>query len=392
MKKILVLTTTYPRWENDTEPAFVENLCNELSSDFDVHVLTPFAPNSLKKENKGRVSIHRFWYFPRCFPLLAYDGGIMPKLSSNKWMYIQVPFLFLTMFISSFFLMASNRYSVIHAHWVLPQGLIALLVGKIFKSKVIVTSHGADLYSLKGKLLSKLKVFVFDSADRAIVVSNAMKEFCNEELNVNKNIEIASMGIDCKNLFKSTEEFNKRSGFVFVGRLVEKKGVDVLLNAFSKFLEVYPSEKLKIVGDGTQMDDLKHQADVLNIGRSVEFMGAVTAKEVSEILNQSKFSVMPSLIAEGGDQEGLGLVAAESLACGCITVVSDLPAINDVHNDPLLHFKPNNDESLLKSLLFIYENQKEALDASLKLKSKVEREYSWQAVGNNYKQLIFEVV
>lgn len=162
------------------------------------------------------------------------------------------------MFLSGLKLVKKYKIDVIHAHWVIPQGFIALLIKRFCSKsiKVIVTSHGADLFSLNNNFLNKLKVQVFIRADYITVVSQAMKEFCQNHLGVRRAIHVCPMGIDCKRIFVERVDHAKRSGFIYAGRLVEKKGVNYLLRAFARLAKERPNEKLLVVGDGADKQAL----------------------------------------------------------------------------------------------------------------------------------------
>ena len=392
MKNILVLTTTYPRWLNDTEPAFVHNLNIELAKQDKVFVLTPHAKNSKKKETIDEINIYRYRYFyPLSLQRLAYDGGIVPKIKSNFLYVFQIPFLCLAMLIATTRYLKTNPVDVIHAHWVLPQGLIALIAIKLSKSKarLLVTSHGADLFSLKGWLFVKLKKLVFEKADGVTVVSNAMKQFCHDALDITRNISVLSMGIDVENKFIETTPFEQRKGIVYIGRLVEKKGVDLLIDAIANFKGNYENNlQLTIVGDGLLKSQLKKQVQSLGLTDRVRFVGGVTSDQVSKYLNAAKVCVMPSRIAKSGDQEGLGLVAGEAIACGCVCIVSDLPAIKDVHSCKELQFESDNVQSLYETLNYVFNNEQQAKSYSNELKSRVINTFSWTEVGSKYKKVI----
>ncbi len=60
--KILVLTTTFPRWRGDTDPPFVFELCRRLAGNFDVTVLAPHFPGSASEENMDGIRVVRFRY------------------------------------------------------------------------------------------------------------------------------------------------------------------------------------------------------------------------------------------------------------------------------------------------------------------------------------------
>jgi hypothetical protein len=83
MRSILILTSTYPRWQGDTEPAFAHFLRQQLTGKYRVIVLAPHHPGSLGKETVGGVPIYRFRYFFPFAENLAYDGGIIANLKTT---------------------------------------------------------------------------------------------------------------------------------------------------------------------------------------------------------------------------------------------------------------------------------------------------------------------
>ena len=62
--KLLITASTFPRWENDTEPRFILDLAKALLKYFDVTVLAPAAPNAKEKEKIEGVKVIRYHYFP----------------------------------------------------------------------------------------------------------------------------------------------------------------------------------------------------------------------------------------------------------------------------------------------------------------------------------------
>ena len=391
-KKLLVLTTTYPRWRGDTEPAFVHYLSRGLQDTFEVHVLAPHTRNAKIMEMLDGMHVYRFRYLPVTWQRLAYEGGIVPRLKQNKWLALQIPFLFFFMFLSGLRLAKKYKVDVIHAHWVIPQGFIALLIKRFCSRslRVMVTSHGADLFSLNNAFLNRLKAQVFARADCVTVVSQAMRAFCQKDLGVHRVIHVRSMGIDCKNVFLHRVDHEERSGFIFAGRLVEKKGVSYLLQAFARLIKERPDEKLLVVGDGTEKTSLIDLSQTLGLEENVTFRGAVETEELADLFNKAAVAVMPSVIAADGDQEGLGLVAAEALACGCVTLVSSLPAIQDVHDDAFLQFRQADVESLYQALVRVLDQPAEARRRSRLLQQKVIRRFDWSQVANGYKVLMME--
>lgn len=365
-------------------------LSRGLQDTFEVHVLAPHTLNAKPTEILEGVNVHRFCYLPESWQRLAYEGGIAPSLKKNKWLALQIPFIFFFMFLSGLKLVKKYKIDIIHAHWVIPQGFIALLIKRFCSKsvKVMVTSHGADLFFLNNAFLNRFKFQVFIRADYVTVVSQAMKEFCQNNLGVRRIIHVRPMGIDCKRVFVERVDHTERSGFIYAGRLVEKKGVNYLLRAFSRLAKERPNEKLLVVGDGAEKQALIQLSQSLGLEQNVTFRNAVKTETLASLFNQAAIAVMPSVVSADGDQEGLGLVAAEALACGCVTIVSDLPTIRDVHDDRFLQFRQADVESLYQALIRVLDKPVEARERSKLLRQKVIRRFDWSRVTDEYKTLM----
>lgn len=104
--------------------------------------------------------------------------------------------------------------------------------------------------------------------------------------------------------------------FIYVGRLVEIKGVDLLVEAFSMVRRTVPT-RLTIVGDGTERARLEAQVDALGLSGIVEFAGWCTQQECARRLRQAQVFVLPSL------QECGGAVVLEAMACALPVIATD---------------------------------------------------------------------
>ena len=106
----------------------------------------------------------------------------------------------------------------------------------------------------------------------------------------------------------------RRSTVLFVGRLVEKKGVAHLLRAMSIVQTVRPDAELIVIGDGLLRSLLESEA--ANLRLKVRFLGAQPNGAVLEWMSCARVFCLPSVRAVNGDSEGLGMVALESMSCG----------------------------------------------------------------------------
>ena len=93
--RVLVVTSTLPRWSGDTEPAFVLDLCRALATRYEVVALAPHCRGAERLERQPGLEVRRFRYFLERGEVLAYEGGILPKLRRRPWLWLLVPWFFL---------------------------------------------------------------------------------------------------------------------------------------------------------------------------------------------------------------------------------------------------------------------------------------------------------
>ncbi len=127
-KTILVLASTFPRWENDSTPPFVYELSKKFTGKSEVIVLAPFSKGAKKYEVMDGMAVHRFNYWP--FANKLADGAILPNLKVNKLLWLQVPFFFLFEFFAVWSMIRKYKPDVIHVHWIIPQGIVAVTIKK----------------------------------------------------------------------------------------------------------------------------------------------------------------------------------------------------------------------------------------------------------------------
>lgn len=334
-KKLLVLSSTYPRWDDDWEPAFVHELSKRLTDEFDVSVLCPREKGSKSEEIKDQINVCRYRYAPDFLSTLVSNGGIASNLKSQPLKWLLVPFFFLFQTTAILTAIMRDKPDVIHCHWIIPQGICLYIAKLLSRSKIphLLTSHGGDLYTFRGKLLSNLKKRVINSANAMTVVSQAMKTEVNRIAGQEIDISVIPMGIDTKNTFYPDPNIERsKTEILFVGRLVEKKGVKYLLEAFAMVLQTHPDAALTIIGEGPERKNLENLAQTLGIKEKIQFKGAVLNKELPNHYRRAAVFVAPFITAKNGDQEGLGLVLVEAICCGCPIVVSEIQPTKDIMN------------------------------------------------------------
>ena len=384
----MVLTSTLPRWHGDATPAFVLDLCRELAREFDVHVLAPHAAGARRREDLNGVSVHRFRYLPEAWQTLAYDGGIPERLRRRPLALLQVPFFLVGQFCAALFLSWSLRPELIHAHWVMPQGMLALLISRLSPGRlpVICTLHGTDVHGWNSGPLRWLKGLALRRSDLVTVVSDHLRTLVTALGVSPPRIHVAPMGVDTDDVFRSsTDSTRARGSAVFVGRLVAGKGVDVLLRAWARLSPGPDSQRLTVVGDGPERRALEAQAISLGLGNRVRFTGALPPPAVADQFRAAAVAVFPFT-----GVEGLGLVVAEAQACGCPVIASDIPAVRDsiVPEVTGLITPPGDVAALAESLQRVMGDPglSERMARAGRV-SALER-FGWTRVGDQYRALI----
>lgn len=391
--RLLILTSTFPRWVDDHEPPFVFELARRLAADFAVTVSAPHAPGALDQERMDGVSVYRFRYAPQRFEHLAYDGGIPTKLRRRPWLFLLVPLFLLAQMHAAYRLMRRVRPDVVHAHWLIPSGLIGALL-QAFPGhppfRLVVTAHGADVHLGDRWPSGWLKRMVLASADVVTVVSRALRDRLAARIPAGTVVEVAPMGVDLQTLFVPSPQPAEEPVLVFAGRLVAKKGVADLLTAMPAIIDQVPRARLLIVGDGPLAADLRALSTQLALGDAVEFLGSVPNRSLPDILRRARLAVFPFRIADDGDQEGLGLVSVEAMGCGIPVLAADIPAIHDV----VLHDRngwlvPSADPPALADAvcLLLREPDRRARLAD-QARADALRGFDWSVVAARYRQIL----
>lgn len=393
--RVLVLTSTFPRWRNDSEPAFVFELSRRLNATFDVTIVAPRSLGSKDKETMVGLRVIRFAYFIRRWENLAtHSGGIINRLRANPFNYLLVPFFLLGQIWVLVRLLGREKFDLIHAHWLIPQGLIVALVLTISRRRIplICTSHGGDLYALPGFAFHRLKRWTINKSRVLTVVSQAMRQIFITSGVGHEKVSVVSMGVDLKNIFvPGIEEERSNDEILFVGRLVEVKGVGTLLRAMPKVLQKRPDIHLTIAGDGPLGPGLKELAARLGIVDKIDFLGMVEQASLPNLYRRATLAVFPFVATRSGVQEGFGLVILEAMGCNCPVIAGDLPAIYDsiVHEKSGLLVDCGNAEALAGAILQALHDKDLCLRMTEMARKYAVENYDWDIIMEKYKNIYY---
>jgi colanic acid/amylovoran biosynthesis glycosyltransferase len=378
---LLVATSTLPARVGDGTPGFVLDLARAVSSDFEVVVIAPMVGRAPKHEVIDGVTIHRYSYFPRRWQDLA-DGAIVENLRAKRARWIQVPFFFAAMGIAV--RRASKRYqpALAHLHWIIPQGIVGQVVlGDLPR---VVTTLGGDLYALQGRVPTRLKKSVIRSARFVTCMSVDMASELARLGATPEQVRVIPMGVDVEPVERAVASRSRRpASLLFVGRLVEKKGAAVLLDALDR-LPVNDERRVTIVGDGPLRSSLEKRA-----GRGVEFVGQRGREDLAAEYATNEIALYPSVPASNGDRDGLPVALLEAMTAGCVVIASRAPGIIDVVEDDVngLLVAPGDADALAAAIERVENNVelRQRLGAAAR---ETARDYSVDAVSTRYRMIL----
>ena|ERR1041385_6864877 len=314
----------------------------------------------------------------------------------------------LDLFAASFYFAASNHWQlnrivkefrpqVVNVHFPEHQIDSVLRLRKQIDFRLVVSLHGHDVHQFvngnglqngkRAALLRRLTTLL-RSADAVTAVSeNLLGEALQIEPAIRTKARVIPNGVEVEH-FAAAAAYQHRRPYIFaVGRLVQAKGFDLLIEAFAR-LKARPD--LIIAGSGEEFAALQQQVRVLGLADSVHFFGQASPDEVAELIAGSLCVVISSR------SESFGIVALEGLAAG----------------KPVVATKTGGLEELLKHLLTVRIEDKangfnitlvepnvagltEGLEAMLTQKTKVSyqppavpEDFGWRAVAARYEALL----
>jgi glycosyltransferase involved in cell wall biosynthesis len=337
--RLLVLTSTWPRWAGDTTASFVRNLTGHLVTlGWQASVLAPHAAGAAHQERDGGVDVHRFRYlWPESAQTVCYGSGALVNLRRRPFDLAKVPLLVAAEQGATIAAVRRGRPDVIHAHWLVPQGLVAGLVPGRDGPPAVVTVHGGDVFALDQPGLRAAKRMAVRRAT-AITVNSSATERAVLDLGADRSkVHIVPMGIDVDRRTDPTRvaAIRRRHGddghplCVFVGRVLAEKGVLDLVDAVAAAAADGRRIDLAVVGEGQDRRAAEHRARARGVTDRITFAGWVEPDAIPDWLAAADIVAAPSRTAANGWTEAQGLTIIEAMAAERPVVATRTGGIGD---------------------------------------------------------------
>lgn len=258
-------------------------------------------------------------------------------------------------------LLVENKIDFIHTHFVYPPCTqFTFIVAEELKIPFSVFAHAVDIFATVNDKRNKIKEISESKYCKAIFTLSEYHKNYLLERGVAKNKIVITKQATSYELNEIELKSNKIRKIISVSRFIEKKGLDVLIDA-AKLLEDEDYE-FSIYGFGNLKEDLQNQIDELNC-KNISIKGELKPKEVKDILIESDLLAAPCKIAENGDRDGFPTVIFEAMAVGLPVLTTSVSAIPEIIKDGENGFitEPNNPEKFAEKIKEISKKSNEEL-------------------------------
>lgn len=386
---VLLYSSEFPTPANRSSSVFTYYMAKELNKLCSLQVVSalPWFPNVdyLKVNKKWAEKAEIPFSFDFNGLTVSYPRyPLLPKISSNFHPFLQA--------VGSFNhvkkLHKKNNFDVINAHWIYPDGVAAVILGKWLRIPVVLTAMGCDINVFGQNPVKRMQiVWALKNAQKATAKSLDLVRKMQGMLSQPHNIEQIPNGVHAEKFIFTTEKkkalrqqfnlSNDKQYLLYIGRLSEEKGLDILIAAMNELKKNnLLSFQVLIAGSGNLDSYLKSCVSNYNLENSISFLGQLSREEVALWMAVSDGVCLPSR------REGLPNVILEALASGLPVVASRVGGVPELLNkENGIMVEPENPQALAEGIvkLFTTEWNRTRIYSSVKHRT-------WKSVAQQYYQ------
>ncbi len=406
--KILYIVTAYPRNENDViTPWLVETISLLREQGEEITVFTS-SYRGLGNQIIAGTPVIRFRYFPRRWEDLTHDETAVDRVKKGLLNKLKAVCYLLCGSFAVWRHCRTQHYDIIHVHWPLPHYLFGWFAARACRAPVVISFHGAEVMVVRHGLKFLRPFLRWAIRSAAAITANsshtvkAIQEICNRPVNIVPygttvgESPGSSAGTEpaAETTRQTTAESEKKrpARLLFVGRLVERKGVPYLLEAVALLAQEMPVH-LDIVGTGPAEPLLRRLAAERNLESLVCFRGFVSSAELTELYRHCDAFILPAIVDSKGDTEGLGVVIIDAMSHRRPVVASGLGGIVDlvIHEKTGLLVPPADAAALAQALRRILTDPELARRLGNAGYEHVRQHYSWPAIISRLREVYRKV-
>lgn len=386
---ILYLTSLFPCWSE----AFILNEIIEVEkTDIDVTILSLKQPYEKTVHGNAKIYRKKTIYPSGLFEVLKDNIlfflknkkdylSILKKILQNDSGFVAKIKEIVTLFITVNFYrkVKLKEISHIHAHWATYPALSAMILSRLSGIPFSFTAHAHDIYLDKVMLREKI-----ESAKRVLTISDFNKKYLIGLYGeaAEEKVSVVRCGIDV-NTF-NLNGFPERNGqvktIIAVGRLCDIKGFEYLVEAIHILTDKTGNRNLRcvIVGEGENKNRLAKLINRLKLNDYIELPGAFSQEELQKLLKEGDVFVLPSIVTDNGNKDGIPVVLMEAMATGIPVVTTDVSGLPEIamHIKTALVVPQKDAQSLAEAIERMLRDKELALQLRENARKFVEKHYN----------------
>jgi len=325
-----VLTHNYPRFAGDFSGTFVEALCQEFATQGQqVSVWAPYDPayqrSLISQTAGGQVNLHLYRYiWPDRWHQLGYMRTMQSDLALRLNTYALSPAFFAAGIATVWQQAKRTRPDVLHAHWLLPNGFIGAVVSRRLGIPLVISVPGSDAQVAgKNPLFRAMARFAFRQAGLMTANSAELRDSVVKLGADSAKFDLIIYGTDpavlrpdataVKELRAQLALPDEACVLLCVGRMVYKKGFDVLLRALAEPALRSRNVVAVMIGNGDQKAEWQALAAQLGVADRVQWVGNVPKDQIGIYYNLADVLLNPSVSRPA---DGLNVCVLDAMSCG----------------------------------------------------------------------------
>ena len=385
--RILHVVTAFPRAPGDIiAPWLIELLRRQRAAGLDVEVFAPAYRGGGNTEFEG-IPVHRFRYFPGRWEDLTHDQGTVDRVGRSMRYKLMAPFYVLAGMRAAWRLARRREFDIVHVHWPVPHALFgwAARRGSRGRTGLVTLWYGIELRWVKSRLpwLKQFLKRALRTSDQVVAISSYTAREIAELVHVPVRVIPYGLGF-AESLPGGSAARRSTDGtfqILYVGNLIPRKGVRYLIDALHRLPSTIPA-KLLILGEGTDRAKLEAQVHELGLDGRVEMPGRVPEPDLHRAFHEASVLVLPSIVDQRGDTEGLGVVLLEALSYRVPVIGSAIGGITDIIGDGEtgLLVPPEDPTAIAKAIERIATDTAFAKRLAEAGSRRVREQFGWEAI------------
>lgn len=392
--RVLHLTTAFPRGPDDPiVPWLVELLKRLREQGVESEVLTSAYMGSPDQAHEGIV-VHRFRYFAARWENLTHEEAAPDRMRRSP-LHRLLPLFFVAGGMRAARRVARRgRFDVIHVHWPLPLAALGWMAARAARAPTVTLFYGVEL-RLVHRSFRALRGFLrwaVKRSDRVVAISSYTAAEV-EKLVPGTPVTVIPYTFE----LPAREAAARRGGapftVLFVGRLVERKGVAYLVDALAR-LPREPAVRVEIVGGGPEAGAIAAKVAALGVADRVMLRGQVSEAELHAAYARADAFVLPAIVDSRGDTEGLGVVLLEAMNFGVPVIGSAIGGILDivVDGESGLLVPPGDPQALATAIARLAADPALAQQLGAAGRARLATHFAWSAIVEQWRRLYAEVI